>query len=201
MPKLTKEQLDQIQDYLQTLPEEQREPKLKEIFKQYEDQPAQCPFCLMSEGKIETTKIYEDDDFLVVLEINPTNQGHALLMTKRHIKKFSELSEKEATNLGKILKKLGVALSKTSEGLNFVYCENQIAGQRFDHFTVNLLPRAGNDNISISWQGKQSKKEDLEKTKKIIVENIPKEEPPKPKEPINLDQLKEKLNKGKKILP
>src|SRR3989344_1009991 len=100
MPKLTKEQLKQIEEHIKTLHEEEREPKLKEIMSQLEDMPVECPFCLMSKNKIETTKIYEDQDFLAVLEINPANKGHTILMPKRHIKSISNLTEEESEKLG-----------------------------------------------------------------------------------------------------
>src|SRR3989338_6617428 len=170
MPKLTKEQLEQIQEYIQSLPEEEREPKLKEIMSQFEQETPQCPFCLMSEGKIPTTKVYEDGEFLAVLEINPVNKGHTLLFTKRHIRLFAELNEQESENIGKIIKK-------------------------FDHFVINLIPRTKDDSMKISWQGKPSNESELAKMKEIIFEVMPKD---KPKSiPINEDILKKEFYKLK----
>src|SRR3989344_73698 len=102
MPKLTKEELKEIEEYIKSFPEEEREEKLKEITSKL-SQESQCPFCLMSEGKINTTKIYEDENFLAVLEINPANTGHTLLFPKRHIKSFSELNEQETEDIVRIL--------------------------------------------------------------------------------------------------
>ena len=90
MPKISMEQMDQIQEYVNSLPENQRASKMMEIMKQFEDEPVQCPFCLMSDGKIKTTKVYEDSKYLGVLEINPSNPGHVLLFPRRHIKSFSD---------------------------------------------------------------------------------------------------------------
>ena len=105
MPKITKDQLQQIEDYLKTLPDSEREVKRKEIITQLEE-PKQCPFCLMSEGKIDTTKVYEDKNFLAVLEIKPANKGHTIIIPKRHIGSLSQLNTEEAESLMGVIKKL-----------------------------------------------------------------------------------------------
>lgn len=198
MPKLTKEQLDQIQEYIQSLPEEEREPKLKEVMSQFDqpEGPPQCPFCLMSEGKIPTTKVYEDENFLGVLEINPANNGHTILFTKRHIKSFSELSTDESENIGKIIKKLSISLLSISEGLNILDSEGKASGQRFEHFVINLIPRLKEDSVKIGWQGKQSNEAELNKVRETIIQAIPKEKPKAV--PVDEDKLKTEFYKLKK---
>ena len=199
MPKLTKEQLEQIQEYIQSLPEEEREPKLKEIMSQFEQEPQQCPFCLMSEGKIPTTKIYEDSNFLAVLEINPANKGHTLLFTKRHIKSFSEFNPEECENIGKIIRKINLALTSLCEGINILDSEGKISGQKFDHFVINFIPRIKDDSVKIIWQGKTSDEKELGKIKEVIIEGIPKEKPKS--EPVDEDRLKREFYKLKKRHP
>lgn len=200
MPKITKEQLAQIQEYLQSLPEEEREEKLKEVVSQFEEeQEPQCPFCLMSEGKIKTTKVYEDSNFLAVLEINPANPGHTLVFTKRHIKIFSELNEQETEDISKIMKKLTTALSNLTGSMNILVSEGLASGQKFEHLVINIIPRNKNDSVKIGWQPTPMKPEDLEKIKQTIVENFPVEKT-KP-QPVDEDRLKREFTKLKKRLP
>ena len=198
MPKLTKEQLKQIEDYIKSVPEEEREEKLKEITSQMEQEP-QCPFCLMSENKIQTTKIYEDENFLSVLEIQPANEGHSIIFPKRHIKSISELNEQETETITKVIKKITKSLSQFSEGITIVESEGEITGQRFDHLVINIIPRVKKDSITIEWQAKKVKPEDLEKTQREILENYPVEKP-KP-QPIDEDKVKGEFSKIKKRLP
>ncbi|MBI2148214.1 HIT domain-containing protein [Candidatus Woesearchaeota archaeon] len=199
MPKLTKEQLEQIQEYIQSLPEEEREEKLKEVMAQFEQEAPQCPFCLMNESKIPTTKIYEDQNFLCVLEINPVNNGHMLLFTKRHIRLFAELNDEETETIGKIIKKLAFALSTISEGLNILDSEGKLAGQKFDHFVINIIPRSKDDAMKISWSGKQDNEEHLKKVKDILIESMPTEKPKA--EPVDEDRLKKEFYKLKRRHP
>ena len=201
MPKLTQEQLKQIEDYIKTLPEQEREPKLREILAQLEnDQPQQCPFCLMSENKIKTTKIYEDETFLGVLEINPANKGHTLLFTKRHIKSLSQSNDQETEEVMRIVKKLSTAISKIFEGINILVSEGQVSGQKFEHLVINLIPRMKEDQVTINWQPMQQKPEDLEKIKEQIVKNFPQVEKPKP-QPVDEDEVKRSFSRLKKRLP
>lgn len=197
MTKLTKEQLDQIQEYIQSLPEQEREPKLKEIMTQMENETPQCPFCLMSEGKIQTTKVYDDENFMAVLEINPVNKGHAILFTKRHIKSFLEFNEMETEVIGKIIKKLSSSISKLGEGVNILYSEGKASGQRFEHFTINFIPRTKDDSVKIGWQGKPANENELPKVRDLIIENIPIEKPKVVSQPIDEERLKKEFSKFK----
>jgi len=44
----------------------------------------QCIFCKIVQGKIPAYKIYEDESFLVFLDIRPISPGHALVISKSH---------------------------------------------------------------------------------------------------------------------
>jgi histidine triad (HIT) family protein len=197
MQKLTPEQLAQIEEYLETLPENERKAKEQEIMSQLQQGPQQCPFCLMAENKIQTAKIYEDEFFMAVLEINPANKGHIIITTKKHIKSFSEFSDQEMAEFGKILKKLTTAVSKISPNISIIESEGQLAGNRFEHFIFNIIPRSANDNITIAWNPKKA--DDLEKIKQEIIKNIPKELP-KPK-PIDHEDIKKRFKTSKQRLP
>ncbi len=195
---ITKEQLSQIEEYVKTLPENEREQKMKEIISQFEN--PQCPFCLMSEGKIETTKVYEDENFLAVLEIKPASPGHIILMVKKHISQISKLSSEDFENIARIIKKLSYSLSKTYGSFNILISEGENSGQRFDHVTINLIPRFKEDNISISWNPLKLEQKDLEKIKEKIIKNFPQAEKPKQVE-INKEHFEEELKKLNKRLP
>ena len=184
MANLTKEQMQEIQEYINTLPETERESKLKEIMSQFE-QPQQCPFCLMSENKIPTTRVYEDANFMAVLEINPSNPGHTLLFPKKHIQTFSALIESEVESLSKVIKKLESALMILYKSCNVVISDGPFSGNRFEHLTINLIPRQQKDNVVINWKGNKAVENNLKKVQQDIIQAIPIEkkeiqpEPPK----------------------
>lgn len=43
-----------------------------------------CVFCKIVEGKIPCEKVWEDENYLAFLNINPISRGHTLLIPKIH---------------------------------------------------------------------------------------------------------------------
>ena len=43
-----------------------------------------CIFCKIVAGKIPARKVYEDDNYLAILDIAPLNKGHIQLIPKKH---------------------------------------------------------------------------------------------------------------------
>jgi len=43
-----------------------------------------CIFCKIAKGKIDSVKIWEDKDFLAILDINPNTKGMTLVVSKEH---------------------------------------------------------------------------------------------------------------------
>ena len=172
MPKLSKEEMDQIQAYLQTLPENEREEKLNQIIATYEKSPAQCPFCLMSEGKIQTTKVYDDPNYIAVLEINPANPGHTILFPKAHISSITGLSHVDTEILS------------FSDGVSLYVEDGKILGKRFDHFVINIIPRLKDDDVHLVTKPKPSTPDSLKEMREKILANLPKEKKEEPKKPV-----------------
>ena len=58
-----------------------------------------CIFCKINKGEIPSTTIYEDDDFKVMLDINPASRGHAVILPKNHAADLFELADDDAEKL------------------------------------------------------------------------------------------------------
>lgn len=65
-----------------------------------------CLFCKIIEGAIPAQKVYDDDDVLAFLDINPVAPEHILVIPKKHIAKMSELQEEDAPLMGKVMHEL-----------------------------------------------------------------------------------------------
>src|SRR3989338_7421935 len=144
MPDLSDEQMAQIKKFVETFPESEREAKLEEILSQFvadEKNPKtpQCPFCLLAEGKLKTQKVFDDDEFLAVLEINPANPGHTLLFPKKHVETIHTLPSLPEFLL--IAENIAASVGTHSSGVNVLYSFGAAAGEKFNHFVVNIIPR------------------------------------------------------------
>ena len=80
-----------------------------------------CIFCKLANGVFPTNKIYEDDDFTVILDASPANKGHALILPKQHADNLFELSDETAAKVMPLAKKIAAALS-LSENTVKSYC-------------------------------------------------------------------------------
>src|SRR3989338_8906925 len=52
--------------------------------KAIDTQKAQCPFCKIIKGEIQSKTVYEYDKIIAILDINPAAKGHLLVMPKEH---------------------------------------------------------------------------------------------------------------------
>ncbi|MCX8178713.1 MAG: HIT domain-containing protein [Candidatus Aenigmarchaeota archaeon] len=90
----------------------------------------ECIFCRIVKGYEESAKIWEDDDFLAILDVMPNTKGMTLLITKKHYdsyvfdmddefyKKYMAAAKKVAKILEKGLKVKRVAMVIEGMGIN-----------------------------------------------------------------------------------
>lgn len=104
-----------------------------------------CLGCKLANNKIKTKSIYEDDNFNVILDIDPISDGHLLILPKEHIENLSELiSIRELNSLIKLLKD---KLKERGYGENFSICINEGEINELYHTHIHLIPRKVNDKL------------------------------------------------------
>jgi histidine triad (HIT) family protein len=52
-----------------------------------------CIFCRIINNEIPSYTIYENDYVKVILDIDPSSNGHLLIITKKHFENLSDISE------------------------------------------------------------------------------------------------------------
>lgn len=112
-----------------------------------------CIFCKILAGDIPSYKIFEDDEFAVILDAGPATRGHALIIPKEHYRDLYEMPEELAAKAFVLGKKLIVPLKKIlgAAGYNLVQNNGEAAGQTVPHFHLHLIPRYPNDNSGMGW--------------------------------------------------
>lgn len=100
-----------------------------------------CLFCKFAKGEIPVDKVYEDEDFIVIRDINPQAKNHFLAIPKTHFRLLSEMTEDDAERLKRILKKIST-LEKELElknGYRLVINQGDDAGQTVPHLHIHIL--------------------------------------------------------------
>ncbi len=133
-----------------------------------------CIFCKIITGEIPASKIYEDNDFFVMLDINPVNRGHSLVIPKTHFANIFDAPEEITAKIGPMIKKMAQAIKTgvNADGLNVVINNDQAAGQVVFHAHVHLIPRFEGDGFT-HWHGKGGETPaDFEETKTRIISEL-----------------------------
>jgi len=101
-----------------------------------------CIFCDIVAGKADAYRIYEDDLSMGILDINPFTQGHCLVLSKRHVPWWHDLTEEETTSLFSVSR---VIAQKLNNALNPDFVCMYARGRRIPHTHIFLVPTFGGD--------------------------------------------------------
>lgn len=104
----------------------------------------ECPFCAPSK---EAELIVESAQAYSILDKYPVNPGHALIIPKRHVSDYFELSFKEQSSCIFMLNKVKELIQKrfNPDGFNIGLNVGKIAGQTVNHVHIHLIPRFKGD--------------------------------------------------------
>lgn len=103
-----------------------------------------CIFCKIGKGEIPSDVVYEDENFLAFLDINPFTKGHTLLIPKKHYKWVWDLEEKDYLGLMVAARKIARAIQKT---FDTEWVVEGIAGVDVPHAHVHIIPRQMGDGL------------------------------------------------------
>jgi len=103
---------------------------------------ADCIFCKVAEGAIESKKVYEDPDIVAFHDINKMAPVHILVIPRRHLASLLDISPKDDPLLAK-MHRVAIQLAKehniAESGFRLVLNCNKDAGQSVDHIHLHLL--------------------------------------------------------------
>lgn len=109
-----------------------------------------CIFCKIVKGEIPPGKgkIWEDGNFISFLDLNPVEEGHTLIIPKKHFDNLMNLDEEISEKYIGAIQKVGKVLMKkyNADGFNLALNNGKAAGQLVGHVHFHLLPRKEGDN-------------------------------------------------------
>ena len=102
----------------------------------------ECIFCKIIQKQSPANFVYEDEQVAAFLSNRPVNEGHTLVVPKKHYENIYEIPDQNIAYLFKIVKRTAHAVrdAMAAEGIRVVQNNGCAAGQVIFHFHVHVIP-------------------------------------------------------------
>jgi histidine triad (HIT) family protein len=109
-----------------------------------------CIFCNIIAGELQTTKIYEDGTVFAMLDIQPNNFGHTLVVPKEHYENLYTVPPQVLSDVMLAAQKIAGAIKNAlaTDGMNIAVNVERDGGQLIDHLHVHVIPRYKDDGFA-----------------------------------------------------
>ncbi|MCA0869782.1 HIT family protein [Seohaeicola saemankumensis] len=111
-------------------------------------------FAKILRGEIPSTKLYEDEETFVFMDIMPRADGHCLVIPKTPCRNLLDASADQMTAVMKTTQKIAHAVMKAfgAEGVTIQQFNEAVGGQEVFHLHFHVLPR--HDGVRLRPPGK-----------------------------------------------
>jgi histidine triad (HIT) family protein len=108
-----------------------------------------CLFCKIIAGEMPSTKLYEDEKTIAILDIFPLARGHTLIIPKVHSDTLYDIEIEDAQAVGATVSRVTKAVKKVlkCDGVNVYQGNEKAAMQEIMHVHFHVIPRFLDDEI------------------------------------------------------
>ena len=110
-----------------------------------------CIFCDLIRGAAEVSICYEDSTAIALLDIQPVNPGHVLVVPREHYETLQDIPGPVGLHLYHVATRL-IPIVQTASGasdMNIVVNSGHAAGQNVMHYHIHLIPRREGDGFDV----------------------------------------------------
>ena len=100
-----------------------------------------CLFCKIIAGEIPATKMYEDQNMIIIKDIDPKAKNHFLCIPKRHFKLLADMNLEDSEMLKKCFEKIPTLEKELGleNGYRLIINQGDDAGQTVFHLHIHIL--------------------------------------------------------------
>jgi len=137
-----------------------------------------CVFCRIVKGVAPASVVYSNEKVMALMDIQPVNQGHVLIIPKTHATYLSDLGEEIGSHMFKIAMRVSQALRESGvkcEGIDLFLADGEVAGQEIFHVHMHVIPRFKGDGFGIKFgsnYGARPERRELDSVAKKIKEKL-----------------------------
>lgn len=110
-----------------------------------------CDFCKIINKQLSAHIVYEDEQLISFLDIDPIHEGHVLIVPKKHVDSIEKLSDDELIDIMRVARKVVVTLKTVygNEGYSIMQNGGKVCDYGHAHFHV--FPRYDNDGFGWTY--------------------------------------------------
>lgn len=119
-----------------------------------EDAVAKSVFAKIIDGELPSVKVWEDDDLVAILDIEPVNLGHVLILAKCPCLDIREVPDVTLAKVLPLARDIGLALCQSFgySGFNIHSSNGLAAGQDVMHFHLHVWPRREKEEVRLVFR-------------------------------------------------
>ena len=113
-----------------------------------------CVFCGILSGELPSSIVYQDDHCTAIMDIQPVNPGHVLVIPNHHAACLADLDEETGSRMFRVAHRLAGALRKSGvkcEGVNMFLADGAAAMQEVFHVHLHVFPRYEGDGFGLRF--------------------------------------------------
>lgn len=116
---------------------------------------AETVFSKILRGEIPCHRVYEDEQVLAFLDVNPVSRGHTLVIPKEPAETLDQLSDDAAAAIGRVLPRIARAVIAATGVSTFNLLQNNGAGahQAVFHVHFHIIPKHDDGSgLGVGWR-------------------------------------------------
>ena len=104
-------------------------------------------FEMIIAGEIPSVKLWEDSECIAILDINPVNKGHALVISKKCYPTFTDAPLETLSHMMAIAGRIDAKQREVlgADGTNIMINNSPASGQEVPHLHIHVIPRFPGD--------------------------------------------------------
>ena len=106
-----------------------------------------CPFCAIINKETESNIVYETENVIAFLDIDPINEGHILVVPKIHTATIREIPLPVLTETMDVLQRISIAIEDVYKNKGYTIMQNGGDFCDFEHAHFHIFPRYENDGF------------------------------------------------------
>ncbi|MCM3586645.1 HIT family protein [Mesobacillus maritimus] len=112
---------------------------------------SECLGCLLAAKKLPVHVVYEDKWVCCILDGDPFNEGHVLILPKRHVEDFDHLENEMGIAIMQAAKLLSKVQKKLFQPEGITVCQNGGVFSDLTHFHMHVVPRYQHQNFALFY--------------------------------------------------